>query len=176
MHSETVVIILVLCALVIFLSFITILKYAVKDNFYRTRLIMTSFLAFIVATLTISFFEYALMSLYFTVPAFLLGAYLGHAIGVTAERQKIAAKGVAHYVEHFHHISKRDLKSFTWWSIVNFYSIMGGLILINMVGLSTFIFPKYPMVAIATTILGAFLIGTLVPYIVHLWSVKHERL
>jgi hypothetical protein len=176
MNSETVTIILVLLVLVMFLSFITILKYAIADNFIRTRLIMTSFLAFIVMTLTISFWRYALDSLYFTVPAMFVGVYLGHTIGVTTERQKIAAKGVAHYVEHFHHISKEDLKSFTWWSIVNFYSIMGGLVLINLVGLSTFIFPQHQAIAIATTVVGALLIGTLIPYIIHLWSVDHERL
>jgi hypothetical protein len=62
--------------LTIFLSFITALKYAVANDFMRKRLIMTSFFFFIIATLTVSFWEYALATLPFTIPACLIGALL----------------------------------------------------------------------------------------------------
>ena len=173
--GNTITIILVLAALVVFLSLLMVFKYAIADNFTRMRFIMTSFLVFIVTTLSISFWHYALYSLWFTLPAFGLGLALGYGFGVKAAERRLATNGVRHYIEHFHRISKTDLKALNWWSLVNFYSIMGGLVIMNMVGLSVFLFPGFETIALATTVIGAFLIGTLVPYIVHLWSVDHER-
>ena len=174
--ADMIKIMLVLLALVIFLSLLMIYKYAIADDFHRTRVIMTTFLGFIVTTLTISFWEYTVQSIMFVIPAFLLGCYVGYSVAVKAAKRKLAQHGVQHYVQTVMHISKTELKAFNWWSIVNVYSIMGGLVLMNMVGLSLFIIPGYEPIAIATTVVGAFLIGTMVPYIVHLWSVKHEDL
>lgn len=176
MLTDTLTIIIAIGVLVIFLSLLTVLKYAIEDNFIRTRFIMTMFLMFIVVTLTVAFRQYAVDSLYFTIPAFLFGALMGYNVGVKEAKRKLATKGVVHYIEHFAHIHGSDLKELNWWSIVNFYSIMGGLVLINLVGLSTVIFAGREWVAIATASVGAFLIGTIVPYILHLWSVEGEAL
>jgi hypothetical protein len=161
--------------LAVFLSFITALKYAIPSNFVRTRLIMTSFFCFIVLTLSISFWHYAMATLPYTVPAWAVGLLLGYALGVTTERQKLASQGVQYYMEHFAHIHFSDIKNLTWWSVVNFYSVMGGLLLINLVGLSTVIFKDVEPLAIATCVVGAFLLGTILPYLAHLWTISAER-
>jgi hypothetical protein len=158
--------------LAIFLIFIAALKYGRQSNFVRTRIIMTSFFIFIVATLSVSFWPYALATLPFTTPAALAGIVIGYLLGVRTEQQKLKAQGLKYYMEHFAHIHKSDLTSLTWWSIINFYSVMGGLLLINLVGLSTVIFHGSEVWAILTSIVGAFLLGTIAPYLVHLWSVK----
>jgi hypothetical protein len=174
-NTNTITIILVLAAMVVFLSFLTVVKYAITDNFTRTRAIMTAFLIFIVVTITTSFWRYTLISLWFTIPAFFVGILLGYKLGVSAAEQKIATKGVKHYMKNFAQISTADLKSMTWWSIVNFYSIMGALILINLMVLSTIIFPGLESIALITATVGALLIGTLIPYIIHLWSVTSKE-
>ncbi len=158
--------------LTIFLSFITVLKYAVEDHFVRTRLIMTSFFFFIIATLTISFMQYALATLPFTIPAFIVGAVIGRLVGVRAAEARLKAEGLAHYTKHFAHVHIKELNHFAWWSLVNFYSVMGALALINLVGFSTVIFRQNEMLAILTSVVGAFLLGTIAPYLVHLWSIK----
>ena len=165
-------IILVILALTIFLCFVVGIKYAVHDNFRRTRLIMTSFFFFIVVTLTISFSQFALASLPYTIPAGLVGAAVGYLFGVKTEQEKLAAQGIEHYMEHFAHISPNDFASFTWWSVINFYTVMAGLLLINLVGLSTVIFNGDETSALRTCMVGAFLLGTIVPYLFHLWSIK----
>lgn len=161
--------------LTVFLTFITALKYAIPNVFVRTRLIMSSFFIFIVITLSISFWRYTLPSLPFTIPAWVIGAIIGWSIGVKTEKQKINTKGVEYYMDHFAHVHLGDIRSLTWWSVINFYSIMGGLILINLVGLSTVIFHGRESLAIFTAVVGAFLLGTITPYIIHLWSIKAPR-
>jgi hypothetical protein len=163
---------LVIAALTVFLCFVVGIKYAIEDNFTRTRLIMTSFFFFIVTTLSISFWEYAYASLPYTVPASLIGAGVGYLFGVRAAQERLQRSGVEHYVEHFAHVHITDLASLTWWSVINFYTVMGGLILINLVGLSTVIFKGDEVSAIRTSMVGAFLLGTIVPYLFHLWSIK----
>ena len=158
--------------LAIFLSFVTGLKYAVSNDFVRTRFIMTSFFIFIVMTLSVSFWQYTGATLPFTVPAMLLGIYLGYKLGVTTERQKLHEEGLRYYMAHFAHIHFEDLQSLSWWSVINFYTVMGGLLLINLLGLSTVIFRGAQNWAIFTSAIGAFLLGTIVPYIIHLWSIR----
>jgi len=165
-------IILVIALLTVFLCFAVGLKYAVMSNFMRTRLVMTSFFLFIVATLTISFWDYRIASLPYTAPAALLGVLLGYLLGVRTEQQKLRVHGIEHYVEHFAHVRLYDITSFNWWSVINFYTVMGGLFLINLVGLSTVIFRGDAQSAIRTAMVGAFLLGTIVPYLVPLWSIK----
>ena len=75
---------LVIALLALFLSYLVVLKYNVRNNFARTRLGMTSFFFFIVATLSLSFWRYTLDTLPFAVPAFLVGCALGYLIGVRA--------------------------------------------------------------------------------------------
>ncbi|HVV14960.1 MAG TPA: hypothetical protein VHD55_00960 [Candidatus Paceibacterota bacterium] len=159
-------------ALTVFLSIITALKYAIEDEFTRTRLIMTLFFLFIVATITISFWKYTLDTLPFTIPAWLLGALIGYLLGVRTEQAKLQAQGLTHYVQHFAHIHPTDFKKFTWWSVINFYSVMGALLLINLVGFSTVLYREVEPLAIATSVVGAFLLGTIAPYLLHLWSIK----
>ena len=163
---------LVLVLLTVFLMFITGLKYAIKDRFTRTRLMMTSFFLFIVATLTISFWQYTMDTLPFTIPAALLGMAAGYFIGVRADQQKLRMEGLRHYTKHFAHIHWSDIEQLNWWALVNFYSVMGGLILINFVGLSTVIFRGTELWAIISSVFGAFLLGTILPYLTHLWSIR----
>ncbi|MDP3646259.1 MAG: hypothetical protein Q8R25_04175 [bacterium] len=171
MSQLPITITITLALLAFFLIFITSLKYAIRNNFMRTRVIMTSFFLFIVCTLTISFWPYAMATFPFTVPAAIIGAMLGYLIGVRTEQQKLRAHGLEYYMEHFAHIHSTDLKNLTWWSVVNFYSVMGGLVLINCVGLSTVFFYGSESWAIGTSVVGALLIGSIAPYLVHLWSV-----
>jgi uncharacterized protein YneF (UPF0154 family) len=163
---------LVIALLTIFLCFTVGIKYAVKGNFMRTRLIMTSFFFFIVATLTISFWDYRMASLPYTVPAALVGIVLGYVLAVRTEQKKLKSHGIEHYMEHFAHVHFHDFASLNWWSFINFYTVMGGLLLINLVGLSTVIFGGDGQSAIRTSMVGAFLLGTIVPYLIHLWSIK----
>jgi hypothetical protein len=163
---------LVLALLTFFLCFAVGLKYAVHNNFVRTRLVMTSFFFFIVATLTISFWEYRMESLPYTVPAALIGMLAGYLLGVRTEQQKLRVNGIEHYMEHFAHVHAYDITALNWWSVINFYTVMGGLLLINLVGLSTVIFSGDAQSAIRTAMVGAFLLGTIVPYLVHLWSIR----
>lgn len=158
--------------LAFFLIFITALKYAIHNNFMRTRVIMTAFFLFIVCTLSFSFWPYAAATFPYTIPAFIVGLTLGYLIGVRTAQQKLRAHGVEHYMEHFAHIHSHDFKNLTWWSVVNFYSVMGGLILINFVGFSTVFHSGSETWAITTSVVGALLLGSIVPYLAHLWSVK----
>ncbi len=158
--------------LTVFLVFITALKYGVEDEFMRTRLTMTAFFLFIVATLTISFWDYTAATLPFTIPAFLLGALIGYILGVRTEQQKLRDHGLAYYKAHFAHIHMHDVEALNWWAVINFYSVMSALVLINLVGFSTVLFRGSEDLAIATSVVGAFLLGTIAPYLLHLWSIK----
>jgi hypothetical protein len=163
---------LTIVLLTVFLVFISALKYTALTDFMRTRLIMTSFFFFIVATLTISFWHYALATLPYTVPAWFLGALVGYFVGVRTAQEKLSEQGLSYYTRHFAHVHLHEFKSFTWWSIVNFYSVMGALVLINFVGFSTVLFAGTQSLAIATSCVGAFLLGTIAPYLLHLWSIR----
>ncbi len=165
----------VIIGLTVFLMYITALKYVIQSPFARTRLIMTSFFVFIVVTLTIAVWQYALVSLKFTIPAALIGALVGHVVGVREAERKLMAQGIEHYLEHFAHVHITDLQKLHWWSLINFYSVMSGLLLINLVGLSTVIFKGRESWAIATCVVGAFLLGSILPYLVHLWSIRHKQ-
>jgi hypothetical protein len=172
MEQLPVSITLVIAALTVFLCFVAGIKYAIDDNFTRTRLIMTAFFFFIVTTLSISFWQYASPSLPYTIPACLVGIGIGYLFGVRAAKERLAKSGLEHYVEHFAHVHSTDLAHFNWWSVINFYTVAGGLILINLVGLSSVIFRDDAESAIRTSMVGAFLLGTIVPYLFHLWSIK----
>jgi len=172
MTSLPLSIIVAVAILTVFLSLTIGLRYAIRSNFVRTRLIMTAFFVFIVVTLTVSFWHYALATLPYTIPAALIGMVVGYLLGVRTEREKLMLQGIEEYMEHFAHIHFHDIKSLTWWSFINFYSVMGALLLINLVGLSNVIFEGAELWAITTSIFGAFLIGTIVPYLAHLWSIK----
>lgn len=163
-----------LVMLTVFLTFITGLKYVLPDNFTRTRVIMTAFFVFIVCALTVSFWRLTLVTLPFTVPTFILGVVVGYAFGVRTAERKLAKQGVTHYKESFAHIKWRDVASLHWWSLINYYSIVGGLLLINLVGLSTVIFEGERW-AIFTSSAGAFLLGSIVPYLFHLWGLMHKE-
>lgn len=167
--STVIVAIVVLTA---FLIFITALKYAVANTFLRSRLIMTAFFLFIVTTLTISFWEYALVSVPYSVPALLVGIVVGRVVAVREAERKLMAQGAEHYLEHFAHIHIDDLKKLRWWSIINFYTVIGALGLINLIGLSTVIFNGNEEMILLTCAVGAFGLGTLAPYLWHLWSIS----
>ncbi|MBP9711370.1 MAG: hypothetical protein KBD50_03895 [Candidatus Pacebacteria bacterium] len=158
--------------LTIFLGFVSAVKLGVEDEFTRMRLIMTGFFCFIVATLTLSYYEFFFLTLPFTIPAGAFGVLIGYLIGVQADRAKLATQGAARYVKHFSHIHLKDVEQGNWWAVINFYSVMGALLLINLVGLTTVIFHNLQPLTLATSAFGAFLIGSIVPYLIHLWSIK----
>lgn len=164
-------IIAVIAILTIFLSLLTALKYAVQDDFTRMRFIMTAFFCFIVATLTVSYWQFFFATLPFTIPAGLVGIVAGYFVGVRAAEQRLRAEGVAHYLTHFAHIHL-EKDAVNWWSLINFYSVMGALLLINLVGLTTVIFHNLKPMTLATSAVGAFLIGSIVPYVIHLWTIN----
>lgn len=136
------------------------------------RLVMTAFFIFIVTTLTISYWEFFFLTLPFTIPAGAFGVVVGYLIGVRADKAKLAAEGMAKYIKHFAHIHIRDIEHGNWWAVINFYSVMGALVLINLVGLTTVIFHNLKPMTLATSAFGAFLIGSIIPYLIHLWSIK----
>jgi hypothetical protein len=165
-------IIAAIAILTVFLCFIAALAYTTYSSFTRARAIMTLFFCFIVVTLTFAFWRYTLDTLVFTVPAVLVGALIGYVFGVKAAQERLMLQGAEHYMTHFAHVHFADVKNLKWWSIVNFYSVMGALLLINFVGLSSVIFKGTESWAIATCVVGAFLLGTIAPYLIHLWSIK----
>ncbi len=165
-------VIIVIALLALFLISITVFKYAIKNAFMRTRLIMSALFAFIVLTLTISFWDDADITLPFTIPALAIGMLLGYLIGVRTERQKIVTHGIEHYMEHFAHIEPEDVQRLTWWSVVNYYSIMASLVLINLVGFTNVILSGSPAFIVVTSTVGALLIGSILPYLAHLWTVR----
>ncbi len=161
-----------IAVLTAFLIFISALKLGTEDHFTRMRLGMTAFFFFIILTLTISFQEYTLITLPFTIPAFFAGILAGYLVGVRAAETRIKTEGITHYMEHFAHIHVKDAKHLTWWSLVNFYTVMSALALINLVGLTTVIFHNTKPLTLLTSSFGAFLIGSIIPYLIHLWSIK----
>lgn len=172
MEGVSLRIIATVAALTVFLVFLTILKFGVEDPFKRMRAGMTAFFLFIVATLTIAYFEFFFITLPFTVPAGAFGVMLGYLLGVQADRAKLAAQGAARYTKHFAHIHIKDVEEGNWWAVINFYTVMAALGLINLVGLTSVIFHNLEPMTLATSAFGAFLIGSIVPYLIHLWSIK----
>ncbi len=166
-------IVLAIAVLAIFLSYLVVLKYTVSNNFHRTRLAMTSFFFFIVVTLTLSYWHYTLDTLPYTVPAFIVGIILGYVVGVRGAEDRLKKEGAEQYREHFAHVHVHGLKDITWWSFINFYTIMGALVLINLVGFSTVLVPSETL-AIGTSAVGALLLGTIAPYLLHLWSLSRR--
>lgn len=161
-----------IAALAGFLIFTTVLKYAVSDAFVRTRFIMTAFLVFIVVTLTVAFWRYTVPSLLWSLPALVLGVLVGHLVGVKAAQEKMLLLGVEEYMNHVAHLHMADARGLQWWSVINFYSIAGALLVINLLGLSVVVFEGREPLALATCAVGAFLVGTLAPYLIHLWSIS----
>ena len=158
-----------------FLIFISGVKLGVSDDFTRTRLMMTSFFFFIVATLTISFWPFFFTTLPYTIPAFLAGATGGYFVGVRAAEARIKMEGLVHYMRHFAHVHTDDIQHLNWWSFINFYTVMSALVLINFVGFSTVFFPEVEMFAIISSTVGAGLLGSIAPYLAHLWSIKSKQ-
>jgi len=175
MEHLSVAIPLTVAALAAFLIFITALKYAVADDFRRIRLIMTAFFLFVIATLTLSFWPWALATLPYSIPAALVGIAVGYFVGARAAQERLMLEGLEQYMEHFAHVHLADMASLKWWSVINFYTVMGALLLINLVGLSNIIMGGSAGGAIATSAVGAFLLGTLLPYLAHLWSIRVPR-
>jgi hypothetical protein len=175
MGLTTTSILIDLALLALFLISLTAAKYAFKDKFTRTRFIMTALFLYIVATLTVSFWHLAVDTLPFVIPAFIVGVVLGHLVGVRTEQQKIMMHGLERYMERFAHISKDDMRNFTWWSFVNFYSITCVLILINLVGITNVLLHGSRLLTIETSVVGAAFIGSIVPYLIHLWTLEYRH-
>lgn len=175
MFSTTASTIIVIALLALFLISITVFKYAIANKFLQTRLIMSALFVFIVLTLSIAFWPSATITLPYSFPAFCLGVVLGYFIGVRTERQKITVLGLEHYMERFARIDHEDVKKLTWWSVINFYSVMCGLVLINLVGFTNIILSGSPLFIIITSVVGAALVGSIVPYLAHLWTISYKR-
>jgi hypothetical protein len=163
-------IIITIAVLTLFLSFVVIIKYAIVDTFVRNRALMSAFFLFIVSTLTLSYSEFFFATLPYTIPAGALGVLVGYVLAVQAAKERISARGLSHYMQHFAHLHPSE--EFSWWSVINFYTVMSALLLINLVGFTTVILHNLEPMALATSAFGAFLIGTIIPYLIHLWSIK----
>jgi hypothetical protein len=161
-----------LALLATFLISIAASRYVTQNAFSRTRFLMSVLFIYIVATLTTTYWRLALETIPFVVPAFLVGLLIGSVVGVRAERQKLFMHGMERYMERFAHIGKEDLQNFTWWSFINFYSISCVLILINLIGFTTVIMESSNAIGIAVSVLGAALVGSIVPYLFHLWTLQ----
>jgi len=172
MEQLPISVVIVVALLTIFLSFVLAIRYIVYDEFNRTRLMMTALVVFIAATLTVSFYRYTFDTLPFTIPSCIVGMTVGYFVGVRTAERKLAVEGIAHYMGHFAHIHLYDLRNLSWWSFLNFYSVVGGLLMINLIGLSNVIFGGNEQWATITSIFGAFGIGTIVPYLLHLWNIR----
>jgi hypothetical protein len=175
MVSATSSITIVIALLALFLISISVAKYAMRNKFARTRFTMSALFLFIVLTLSISFWPWAPLTLPYTIPFFILGMLLGYFIGVRTERQKLTTHGIEHYMERFAHIEHSDVRNLTWWSIINFYSITAALVLINLVGFTNVILAGSPLFIIITSVVGAALIGSILPYLAHLWTIPFKR-
>jgi len=165
-------IILTIAVLTAFFIFIVFAKFAIEDDFKRTRLIMSAFFCFIVATLTICFSDYFVATLPYTVPAGLIGVIAGFFIGVPAAESRLKKEGLARYRHDFAEIEASGIRGFKWWSVLNFYTVLTTLALINLVGLTTVLLHNLKPMALLTSAFGAFLIGTIIPYLYHLWTIK----
>ena len=168
-------IIITIAVLTVFLSLVVVLKYAVEDNFSRTRLIMSAFFFFIVATLSISFWEFFFDTLPYTIPAGLLGVVIGFLIGVPAAEERLKKEGLRKYREDFALVETKGFRGFQWWSVINFYTAMSALLLINLVGFTTVLLHNLKPMALVTSAFGAFMIGSIIPYLLHLWSIRAKR-
>jgi len=157
------------------LIFISALKLGVSDSFTRMRLGMTAFFFFIIITLTLSFREFTLLTLPYTIPAFFVGILAGYLVGVRAAEDRVRTEGLTRYMQHFAHIHIKDAEHLTWWNLINFYTVMSALVLINLLGLTTVIFHNTQPLTLLTSAFGAFLIGSIVPYLIHLWSLPAGR-
>jgi hypothetical protein len=173
--GEVFVITVDIAALAAFLIFVSAAGYAVPDTFSRSRLIMTAFFIFIVCTLTVSFWRYTLPSVWFSLPALILGMLAGHFIGVKAAKERLMLEGAERYMAHAFHVHFGDMERLEWWSLINFYTIAGALVLVNVMGLSTVFFAGREGWALASCAIGALLIGTIAPYLVHLWSISARQ-
>lgn len=165
-------IILTIAVLTVFLVLLIVLKYAVEDNFNRTRLSMTAFFLFIVATLTICFKEYFFATLPFTLPSGFLGVLVGYFVALPAAEARLKKEGLSRYRNDFAEVEVKGIRGFQWWSLLNFYTILTALALINLVGLTTVLLHNLMPMALATSAFGAFLIGSIIPYLYHLWTIK----
>jgi hypothetical protein len=160
-----------IAVLTVFLAFVTAVKYAVENDFIRMRLIMTAFFIFIVTTLTVCYYPFFFATLPYTIPAGLVGILAGYLVGVRSAEERIKAEGLRHYMRHFAHVDIGE-EGFHWWTLLNFYTVIGALVLINFVGLTTVILHNLKPMALGTSALGAFLIGSTLPYLIHLWRIK----
>lgn len=174
MDAAQLTILVDIAILAAFLTAVVALQYAVTDHFVRMRLVMTGLFIFVVCTLTWSFWPYAVASMSFSIPALFVGILIGRLVGVEAAQKRLASEGEG-YLRHFAHIHLGDLQKLEWWSVLNYYTVVGALVLINLVGLSDVLFAGHSAFAYATCAAGAFLIGTIVPYLVHLWSLRTQN-
>jgi predicted membrane-bound spermidine synthase len=101
MIGSTTTIIIDLALLASFLISIVVAKYAIAQDFARTRFIMSALFLYIVISLTNSYWHFAFITLPYTIPAFFAGVLLGHVVGVRTEEQKITMQGVERYMERF---------------------------------------------------------------------------
>jgi hypothetical protein len=175
MDTNVIPVMTALAALVIFLCLVVVLKYAIRGNFTRTRIILTLLLCFLVSVVLLAFWNHIAASATTMLTTFLFGVLIGERGGVRPAQRKIATEGVRYYMEEFVHSSREELKAFTWWGIVNFYAIMCALIMMNLVGLSRIFFEENGHLATVVVGFGTFLIGVTLPYVIHLWRVHYEH-
>jgi len=170
MVGQTTTMLVAVAALAVYLIFVVALQYTTTSRFTRMRLVMTGLFVYVVFTLTWAFWDYAIASLGLSSLALLGGLVVGRYVGVPAAQERMSAQGKAAYREHFAHVHPRDIAHLQWWSVINYYSIMAALVVINLTGLSDVWFAGHQGWALFTCAVGAFLVGSIVPYLVHLWD------
>src|SRR3569623_318091 len=165
-------IIITIADLTVLFIAIVALKFAVEDDISRTRLTMSAFFLFIVVTLTLCFKDFFFATLPYSIPAGIVGVILGVFIGLPAAQERLKKEGLSRYRQDFASLEARGVRGVHWWTFLNFYTVITALVLINLVGLTTVLLHNLKPMALVTSAFGAFLIGSILPYLWHLWTLK----
>lgn len=146
-------------------------KHTVRSSFMLTRVTVSAFVVTMFTVLFIVYWQYVVDYAVSASFALLAGTLVGHFLAVEVERHKISERGLAHYVEHYLHVHVKTLDNLEWWSVVNVHTIIVTLLLVNIIGLNELIFdsPEWTRFIIVAS---NFLIGTTIPYLIHLWTIK----
>lgn len=159
--------------------FLLLMRHAVRNHFLITRFTITAFIVYMFATLIVVYWTPMMDNAVQGSVAFLAGLVLGRFMAVTVERRKIAEEGLSNYLEHYLHIHIKSLENLEWWSIVNVHTVIVTLIFIDLLGLNRTVYDSAPA-TLFIVVLALFLVGTVIPYAVHLWTIKashfHKKL
>jgi hypothetical protein len=154
-----------------YLFFLLLMKHRTRSSFALTRITLTSFVVFAFLTLFVVYWRFVIDEAVWASIALLAGTFVGRFLAVEASQKRIAEEGLGNYFEHYLHIHIKSLHKVEWYSLVNVHTIIVALVLINMLGLNELIFesPEWTRFSI---VFANFLVGTCIPYMIHLWTLK----